>query len=112
MTQLGPNAMLDLADVAVVTDPAENIVAGSPRTGTSAIGTFAGHEVGVWEMTAGSVTDVEMEELFVVLAGLATVEFNDGTAPLHLTAGTVVRLAAGAETTWTVTETLRKLYIA
>ena len=35
----------------------------------------------------------------------------DGTPALQLRAGDVGRLAAGAETTWTVTETLRKIYL-
>jgi uncharacterized protein len=65
----------------------------------------------VWEMTPGTMTDVEADEIFVVLSGAATVEFADGTAPLQLGAGDVGRLAAGAETTWTVTETLRKIYL-
>ena len=44
-------------------------------------------------------------------AGAAIVEFAEGTAPLTLKPGDVVRLAKGAETVWTVTETLRKVYL-
>ena len=47
-----------------------------------------------------------------MLSGRATVAFADGTPPLQLQPGSIARLAAGSATTWTVTETLRKLYIA
>jgi uncharacterized cupin superfamily protein len=50
--------------------------------------------------------------VFVVLSGEATVDFADGTPSLELRAGSIGRLAAGARTTWTVRETLRKVYVA
>lgn len=90
---------------------ADQVVDGKPRTGVASLGSFGGLEVGVWEMTPGTMRDVESEEVFVVLSGSARVEFDDGTAPLSLGAGDVVRLAAGARTVWTVTETLRKVYL-
>jgi uncharacterized cupin superfamily protein len=62
-------------------------------------------------MTPGVMRDVEADELFLVIAGAAVVEFADGTAPLTLKPGDVVRLAKGAETVWRVTETLRKVYL-
>lgn len=91
--------------------PADQVADGHPRTGIGTLGRFAGLEVGVWEMTPGVMRDVEADEVFVVIAGAATVEFVDGTAPLTLSPGDVVRLAAGTETVWTVTETLRKVYL-
>lgn len=91
--------------------PSDQSVTGDPSTGTVELGEFRGVEFGVWEMSPGVMTDVEVDELFVVLTGAATIEFADGTAPLAVTAGDVVRLAAGAHTTWTVTETLRKVYL-
>ena len=57
------------------------------------------------------MSDVEADEVFVVLSGAATVEFDDGTASLTLGPGDVVHLAEGARTVWTVTETLRKVYL-
>ena len=63
-------------------------------------------------MTPGVMNDVEADEVFVVLSGAATVEFAGGSDTLELGPGDVVRLAAGAETVWTVTETLRKVYLA
>jgi uncharacterized cupin superfamily protein len=92
--------------------PAEQAVSGDPTTATSAIAEFGGLEVGVWEMTPGVMNDVETDEVFVVLSGSATVEFADGSPTMRLGRGDLVRLAAGAETVWTVTETLRKVYLA
>lgn len=84
---------------------------GRPRTGVADLGRFGGLEVGVWEMTPGVMRDEESAEVFVVLSGSATVEFDDGTAALSLQPGDVVHLAEGAKTVWTVTETLRKVYL-
>ena len=51
--------------------------------------------------------------MFVVLAGDATLEFTDPALPsVELHAGVIVRLTEGMHTTWTVRETLRKVYIA
>ncbi|MDG4663021.1 cupin domain-containing protein [Mycobacterium sp. 236(2023)] len=101
-------AELDLDHEAV---PGDQRVEGDPQTGAVELTNFYGVEVGVWEMTPGVATDVEVDEVFIVLAGSATVEFGDGSPTLTVGPGDVVRLAAGAETTWTVTETLRKIYL-
>jgi uncharacterized protein len=85
------------------------IVAGEPRAGSRALAALAGAEVGVWTMTEGTATDVEVDEVFVVLEGSARVEFDDGDA-IDLGPGSTVRLRAGDRTTWTVRSTLRKIY--
>lgn len=90
--------------------PADQVVGGRPQTGVATLGQFGGLEVGIWEMTPGVMRDVESDEVFVVLAGSALIDFEDGTTSLTVRAGDVVRLAAGARTVWTVTETLRKVY--
>lgn len=64
---------------------------------------------GVWQITPGTVTDVEQDEVFVVIAGRATVQVEDG-ATLDLEPGTMAVLARGARTTWIVHETLRKVF--
>ena len=51
------------------------------------------------------------DEVFLVLSGRGTVTFADGGA-IDLRPGVLVRLHAGDQTTWTVTERLRKLYLA
>lgn len=110
---MNPNTSLNAAalDLDHESVPTDQSLGGTPTTGAAAVGNFEGLEVGVWEMTPGVMSDVEADEVFVVLSGSATVEFGDGSAPLTLAAGDVVRLAAGAETVWTVTETLRKVYL-
>ena len=86
--------------------------AGDPvSTGATELAAIGGADVGIWEMTVGAMRDVEADEFFVVLSGTATVEFDDGSPALHLSAGSVARLSAGAATRWTVTETLRKVYV-
>jgi uncharacterized cupin superfamily protein len=102
--------MLDVDEPCRLT-PVEptTVVEGDPYAGSRALAAVAGAEVGVWEMTPGTATDVEVDEVFVVLSGSATVEFEDGTV-LELGPSSTVRLRAGDRTTWTVRETLRKVY--
>jgi uncharacterized cupin superfamily protein len=65
---------------------------------------------GIWQHTAGVSTDVEADELFVVVAGRATVEIEDGPT-LELAPGVTGVLRAGDRTVWRVHETLRKVYV-
>ncbi|TXS54165.1 cupin domain-containing protein [Streptomyces sp. t39] len=64
---------------------------------------------GVWQITPGVVTDVEADELFVVLSGSATIEVAGG-ATFTVGPGDMAILREGDRTTWTVHETLRKVY--
>ena len=107
------NSMVRAGSLFIEHEPVapDQVAAGRPYTGAGTLGRFGEAEIGVWEMTPGVMRDVEADEVFVVIAGAATVEFADSTAPLTLRPGDVVRLAAGAETVWTVTETLRKVYV-
>ncbi|MEO7290223.1 MAG: cupin domain-containing protein [Terrimesophilobacter sp.] len=91
--------------------PANQVVAGEPMTGTTELGSFDGHEYGVWEHSVGASSDVEADEVFVVLFGAATVEFDGGDV-VTLAPGSVGQLRKGQKTVWTVTETLRKVYFA
>jgi hypothetical protein len=100
-------------DAAVPTAPLapDSVLAGAPAAGSRALAAVSGVEVGVWEMSPGTATDVEVDEVFVVLSGSATVTFEDGER-VDLAPGTVVRLRSGEHTTWVVHETLRKIYVA
>lgn len=89
----------------------EDVIEGSPTTGVHELPAVGGVEVGVWEISPGTVTDTEVDEVFIVLSGRGTVAFEDGEM-IALAPGTVVRLAAGERTTWTISETLRKIYLA
>lgn len=90
--------------------PPASVRQGSPRAGVRALARVVGAEVGVWELTAGTVTDVEVDEVFVVLSGSATVGFEDGET-IDLGPGVTVHLRAGDRTTWTVHTPLRKVYV-
>jgi uncharacterized cupin superfamily protein len=91
-------------------DP-EDVLAGEPATASRELMSAAGvtADLGIWEITPGTVTDVEADELFVVLSGRATIAFEDGPV-LEVGPGDACRLKAGQRTVWTVHETLRKVY--
>lgn len=91
---------------------AEKLVEGVAAIGTAGLYELDGMAVGVWEITPSVTTDIESDEVFVVISGKALVTFEDGTEPLELRPGTVARMVAGARTTWHVTKTLRKVYVA
>ncbi|MGW4806479.1 cupin domain-containing protein [Kitasatospora sp. NPDC004272] len=91
-------------------DPGQ-IVSGTPEvTGKVVRESADGRRIrGIWQITPGVVTDTEADEMFVVLSGRATVAFEDGPV-LELGPGDLAVLRAGDRTTWTVHETLRKVY--
>ncbi|MEZ5155830.1 MAG: cupin domain-containing protein [Solirubrobacterales bacterium] len=91
------------------------VLAGDPRTAAGEIAAAAlpggsTLETGVWQCTPGVVTDVEADETFVVIAGRATIEHAGESHEVG--PGDVCVLPAGAETRWTVHETLKKVYVA
>jgi uncharacterized cupin superfamily protein len=90
-------------------DPAKAI-SGRPVVGAAELASAHGVEVGVWAHTAGVSTDVEVDEVFVVLSGRATIECGDGTV-LEVGPGDVGILPPGTTTRWTVHEDLRKVYV-
>ena len=87
------------------------MLAGAPTASLAELAELGGLEIGVWEITPGTVTDVEADEVFVVLSGSATVTFEADGSTIELGPGTAVRLVAGERTTWVVRETLRKVYV-
>jgi len=98
--------------VPVTTEPidSEQVEAGHPRSGFTALHDDDLWSVGVWEHSTGTSTDVEVDEVFVVLAGRATIEI-EGEGALNVGPGDIGILQAGAKTTWTVHEPLRKIYV-
>ncbi|MFT4260733.1 cupin domain-containing protein [Microbacterium sp.] len=117
---LEPGQGADAATLAVSPEelPAASVVSGHPTAATLPLATIgsgsaAGVEVGIWEMTPGTATDTEADEIFVVISGRAVVRFLSPELPdLEIGPGSIVRLAEGMQTEWTVTETLRKVYVA
>ena len=99
---------IGLEELPIATD---DIRAGTPTAGVVTLVDDLAVEIGVWELTEGTVVDTEVDEVFVVVAGTGSVIFSDGE-PVDLRPGVVVRLRAGERTTWTITETLRKVWIA
>lgn len=94
---------------------AEDVVSGSPRQGVAELGPIGGAEAGIWELRGGTVTDTEVDELFVVLSGGATIEFLSGPdqgATVEVAPGDAMRLVAGSRTRWIVEDHIRKIYIA
>ncbi|EYT82730.1 dioxygenase [Streptomyces sp. Tu 6176] len=91
-------------------DPAQ-IVSGSPEvTGKVLWESADGRQArGIWQITPGVVTDTEADELFFVVSGSATIEVEGGPT-LRVGPGDVAVLREGDLTTWTVHETLRKVY--
>lgn len=90
-------------------DPSD-VLEGDPVVSAADLTVARGVEVGIWEITPGVVTDTEADEIFIVLSGRGTVAFADGEI-LTLGPGAVVRLRTGERTVWTVTETVRKVYV-
>jgi uncharacterized cupin superfamily protein len=89
---------------------ADEIVEGTPTTAEVSVTTIGDVEVGIWQITPGTVRDVEKDEVFVVLEGEGTIRFAGGET-LELGPGALVRLHAGEETEWEIRETLRKVYV-
>ena len=92
-------------------DP-ESVVEGLPTAGYAVLDTLGDTEIGVWEMSVGTATDTEEDEVFVVVSGRASIHFAADDRTIVVGPGDVVRLTTGMHTTWTVTETLRKIYIS
>ncbi len=90
-------------------DPSQ-VVAGEPVVRSLALHDADDLAIGLWQHSVGVSTDVEADEIFVVLAGRATVEVEGGPV-LEVGPGDVGLLPAGAVTRWTVHETLRKVYV-
>ena len=101
----GPSAALRYTDL-----PDEKCPDGPIATGVEMLAATDLLEVGVWEHPVGRSTDIETDEVFVVLSGRGRVVLADGRV-LELSPGTVGVLDAGTETTWEIDETLRKVWV-
>ena len=112
-TPLVPNSIIHATALSLDDYPLEPdaIESGTPKASLVELLETPAIAIGVWELTEGTATDTEEDEVFVVISGRARVAFEDGTEPLDLSPGVIGRLAAGSRTRWTVTETLRKVYI-
>lgn len=98
------------ADLRVSDLPPAKCPDGPLSTGVAMLASTDGLEVGVWEHPAGTSTDVETDEIFVVLSGRGRIVLENG-AVLELQPGTVGVLSSGTATTWIVDEPLRKVWV-
>jgi uncharacterized protein len=87
-----------------------DVVAGSPQVAAADLEAAGGVSIGVWEITEGAVTDTEVDEVFLVLAGSGRIAFDDGSE-VTIQPGALVRLRAGERTVWTINEKVRKVYV-
>src|SRR4051794_3516896 len=89
------NTRVVIADVATVTltetmPAGREVVAGAPTARHRGLLGGDGHgSVGIWEMSEGSVRDVEVDEVFLVVGGQAVLEI-DGEPAIDLRPGTLV----------------------
>ena len=90
--------------------PAEKSVTPGVRTAIAEVWSDAGFEVGVWEHSAGTSSDSFDDEIFVVIEGRGTVTDQHGRT-IDLAPGVVGVLHPDDETTWVITEPLRKVWI-
>lgn len=106
------DAVYDATSVDVTLKPlsADKCLDGTVSTGSRVLARTDAYEVGVWVHEAGRSTDVETDEVFVVISGRGRVILDDGTE-LTLAAGTVGVLYAGTRTTWEIDEPLRKVWM-
>jgi len=90
-------------------DPGKCVTPGV-RTAIAEVVSDAGLEVGVWEHSVGSSVDSFDDEVFVVIEGRGTVTDQHGNV-IELAPGVVGVLHPDDETTWVITEPLRKVWI-
>lgn len=84
-------------------------LAGHPTTGFQTLTVQGGFEIGVWEMAPGSMRDIEVAEVSLILDGYGTVTHGDGRVDI-LEPGLELTLDEGEETVWVVESTVRKIY--
>lgn len=90
--------------------PAEQCPDGVLNTGVVQAAEVPFAHVGVWEHPVGTSTDVEQDEVFVVVSGRGRIVLADGTE-LALYPGVIGTLVAGTPTTWIIEERLRKVWL-
>jgi len=90
--------------------PEDKCPVGPVNTGVAVLAETSFVDVGVWEHPRGTSTDVEADEVFVVIRGVGRVLLANGDV-LELRPGVVGVLSAGTTTTWIVDEPLRKVWV-
>jgi uncharacterized cupin superfamily protein len=102
-------ARVDARELSISLEPVADGPDG-PSAGYVEVSNIGGADIGVWEHSVGTARHTVNDEVFVVISGRATV-VEDGGAAVEYSAGDVGILRGGVPSTWTVHETLRKVYI-
>lgn len=92
--------------------PSGRVDYGTPREGTIELGRLGEHMAGIWELREGAVLDIEVDELFVVISGSATIKLIEEGRSVEVKTGDVMRLTAGTKTRWIVKDHIRKVFLA
>lgn len=92
--------------------PRPVVLDGDPRERSVAVSEHNRLDVGVWDCTPGSFPFRRdgYDEVFCVLAGHATIHFDNGLS-FDLRPGAVLLTPAGTTGRWVVHETIRKAYV-
>lgn len=103
-------------DLTITTVPvsADQVVSGHPETGVAEWKSWNGLEVGVWDMTPGVMSDIESDEICIIIDGAGFVErtINGATIQQALEPGAIFHLREGEKTLWHVSRKVRKIYFA
>lgn len=89
--------------------PTEKNQTGNVTTGSVDLGECKTLTTGVWEHSKGISTDIESDEVFVILSGKGRIFVDDSV--LELYPGVVGVLHAGSCTRWEIDEPIRKVYV-
>lgn len=79
-------------------------------TFSRALATVNAEVLGLWDAAPGCLSEVESDEVFLILSGSGTLTFEDSST-IDLKSGVLVRLYEGDRTTWDVRSRLRQLYL-
>ena len=91
--------------------PEEDVLVGQAAEGWKVLHRWRGIDIGVHSFEGGDAYYEDTDQVFVILAGSATVTWPDNST-LTVSAGDVVALqATGSKLKWTIHETLRKVYL-
>lgn len=92
--------------------PAAEVDYGNPRQGILELGSIGGCGAGIWELRDGAVLDTEVDEMFIVISGGATIKLVEEGRSVDVKTGDVMRLTAGTKTRWIVKDHIRKVYLS
>lgn len=92
--------------------PDDQVDYGNPRIGVLPLGSVGGSAAGIWELRSGAIFNTEIDRVFVVISGGATIKLLDEGRSVDVKTGDVMRLTAGTKTRWIVKDHIRKVYLS